>query len=274
MSGTRLPRPRLSDDVRKRLRADLMNEAVALAEERRQRSASLPARLRWWTRGPRLRAVAVVATLVVMLVGGAGAAAAGSLPGDPAFGLKRVAEEVELALAPTDDAKVQVLATQAQRRLDDLARTTDQPAKAPTASVEYEAAVKRFAAAVEALRSAQPGTKHDAVEQVVEDAREKHVPVLEDLRQRLPAGAQKGIERAIDEQEKLSPTAAPGDRGRPTARPTRTPEPSEQKKDEHTPAPTARETERPRPTITPRPTETPRATETSRGERPTETPHR
>jgi uncharacterized protein DUF5667 len=270
MSDMRLPRPQLRDDVRKRLRADLMNEAVALAEERRLRSRSFAQRLRWWS-APRLRAVAVIATLVVMLVAGAGAAAAGSIPGDPAFGLKRAAEEVQLAFATTDDARVQLLAAQAQRRLDELTLTADRPDRSPTASAEYEAAVKRFAAAVEALRTAEPGTKHDAVEQVVEDAREKHIPVLEDLKQRLPEAAQDGIDRAIDEQEKLAPSGT--QRPHPTARPTKSPEPGD-KQDDRGASPTRGGTERPRPTPTPRQTEAPRATETSRGERPTETPHR
>lgn len=271
MSNAPLPRPRLRDDFRKRLRAELMNEAVALAEERRSRSRSLAQRLRWWIAGPRLRAAAVLATLVVMLGVGAGAAAAGSLPGDPAFGLKRAAEQLQVVLAPTQEAKVQVLAAQAQQRLDDLARSADLPAKAPSASAEYEAAVQRFAAAVEALRSAEPGAKHDAVDRVVQDARDKDLPVLEDLKDRLPADAQPGIERAIDAQEKLAPTAAPGGDHRPSARPTKSPE-----RDERGATPSPRETERPRATTSPRPreTEAPRATETSRGERPSETPDR
>ncbi len=268
MSDARLPRPRLRDDFRKRLRSELMNEAVALAEERRLRSRSFAQRLRWWIVGPRLRAIAVVATLVVMLVGGAGAAAAGSLPGDPGFGVKRAVEQLELALAPTGEAKVQILATQVQRRLDDLTRAADLPDKAPTASAEYEAAVNRFAAAVEALRTSEPGAKHDAVDQVVQDARDKHLPVLEDLKERVPAGAKDGIDRAIDAEQKLSP--GDGDEhAKPTARPTRTPD-----RDDHGASPSPRETERPRTTATPRPTEAPRATETSRGDRATETPHR
>ncbi|MDE3113759.1 MAG: hypothetical protein KGN00_12615 [Chloroflexota bacterium] len=264
MSGAPLPPPRLRDDFRKRLRAELMNEAVALAEERRLSSRTFARRLRWWIAGPRLRAAAVVATLVVMLGAGAGAAAAGSLPGDPGYGLKRAAEQVQLALAPTPEARVQVLATQAQRRLDELTRTADEPAKAPTASAEYEAAVQRFAAAVEALRSAEPGAKHEAVDQVVNDARDKDVPVLEDLKDRLPADAQQGIDRAIDAQEKLAPSS---DDRRPSARPTRTPE-----RERATEAP--RETERPRATTTSRPRESegPRPTETPRGDQPSESP--
>lgn len=228
MSGVRLPRPTVREDFRKRLRAGLMNEAVALAEERRLRRRSLGERLLTFTT-VRLRPTLVAATIVAVLLAGAGAAAAGSLPGDPAFGLKRAAEEVELAFAPNDGARVEVLAAQAGRRLAELARTTARPDKAPTASAEYEAAVKRLAASVAALRAAQPGSKHDAVEQIVDAAREKHVPVLEELKQRLPAEAQRGIDRAILEHEKLQPSAKPGERGpRPGERPGTAPRKSDE----------------------------------------------
>jgi hypothetical protein len=241
VNGTRLPRPTIGEDFRKRLRAELMNEAVALAEERRSRRSSLPLRLALWWSSP-LRPVAVAATLVAVLVAGAGTAAAGSLPGDPTFVLKQAAEQVELALATSDDQKVQVLATQAQRRLEELARTTERPDKSPTASVAYEAAVARFAAAVEALRAAEPGQKHEAVEQVVEAARDKHVVILEELKDRLPPPAQEKIETAIREHEKLAPGKP--DRPRPTERPGGVPA---------------------SPTASP----APRVTETPRGGRPT-----
>jgi uncharacterized protein DUF5667 len=264
VSGAELRRPEPRAEFRKRLRARLMNEAVALAEERRGRP-SLARRLSWWMVGPRLRAVAVAAAIVILLIGGATSAAASSLPGDPAFGLKRAAEELEVALAPTAELKVQLLAAQSQHRLDELQQVVaDRPDKAPTASTEYEAAVSRFIAAVQALRAAEPGSKHEAVEQLVVDARSKHIAVLEDLRDRLPSDAQQGIDRAIEEQEDLLPGAAPGSRPGSSARPARKPEPGER-------SPGPRATERPRGTEA---TEAPRATETPRGSRPTETPHR
>ena len=245
MSGSRLPRPAMRDDFRKRLRADLMNEAVALAEERRARDRSPILRaLSWWSSS--MRPVVVAATLVLVLIAGAGTAAAGSVSGDPTFVLKQVAEQVELALATSDEAKVQVLAAQAQRRLDELARTSDRPEKAPTASTAYESAVERFVQAVEALRSAEPAVKHEAVDKVVDAATDKHIQVLEDIKDRLPAPAQEKIERAIQEHEKIAP-----------GKPERTPRPSE------------------RPGSVPgKPTETatPRATETPRGGRPSQLP--
>ncbi len=259
MSGVRIPRPIMRAEFRKRLRADLMNEAVALAEERRWRGTRSSARISMLV--ARLRPVAVAAVIVAVLLAGAGAAAAGSLPGDPGYGLKRAAEAVELALAPTAEAKLSVLATQAQRRLDDLTRTaSERPDRAPTATAEYEAAVQRFAAAVEALRAAEPGTKHDAVDELVESTRAKHEAILEELEQRVPASAQPGIERAIEEHEKLRPSAAPSPDergGKPSDVPSRSGEPA------RSPSPN-------------RPSEKPRADETSRGDRPSAlpTPHR
>lgn len=238
MSGARLPRPALREDFRKRLRADLMNEAVALAEERRLRRSSFAFRLAGWWAGP-VRPIVVGATLVAVLIAGAGTAAAGSVSGDPAFFLKQAAEQVELALADSDEAKVQVLATQAQRRLDELARTSDRPDRAPTASSAYEAAVAKFVAAVEALRATEgDASKRDAVERVVDAARNKHLEVLEDLKDRLPDPAKEKIEQAIDEQQKLSP-GNPDRPGRPSERPGVVPaRPSE------TPRPRATETPR------------------------------
>lgn len=220
----RLPRPVLRDEFRARLRADLMNEAVALAEERRARPRSVASRLvSWWSVG-RLRPVAVAAMAMVVLLAGTGVAAAGSLPGDAAYPLKRAVEEIEVSLATHPASKVEVLTKQAQRRLDDLSRAASRSDRAPTASSEYEAAVQRLAAAVGTLRAAEPSTRREAVEQVVEAAREKHVQVLEQLRERVPENAQRGIERALEEHAKLAPARDKekdkGPRGSPSAQPT------------------------------------------------------
>ena len=237
MSDVRLPRPTVREEFRRRLRSDLMNEAAALAEERRGRRSFAERFLTVMT--VRLRPIAVAAVVVAVLLAGTGVAAAGSLPGDPAFALKRAAEGVELAFALDDGTKVRVLAAQAERRLEELGRTASRPEKAPTASAEYEAAVRRLAVAVATLRTAEPGAKRDAVERVVEAARDKHVQVLEELKQRLPENAQEGVDRAIEQHEKIKQNErGPRSTDRPGAAPP--------KGDD------ARETQRPRPPETPR----------------------
>lgn len=219
MNDVRLPRPTPREDFRKRLRSDLMNEAVALAEERRARRRSFAERLATFL-AVRMRPIAVAATIVAILLAGSGAAAAGSLPGDPAFGLKRAVEAIEVALAPSEEAKVRVLAVQTERRLEDLTKSASRPDKAPTASAEYEAAVQRLAAAVAALRTAAPDAKREAVEEVVEAARDKHVQVLETLRERLPEGAQEGLERATEQHDKIK-ERGPKDEDRPGNAPSK-----------------------------------------------------
>lgn len=223
MSDARLGRPEPRAAFRARLRAELVREAAVLAAER-------AARRSWWSSllAPALRPAFAVATAAVLLFASAGVAAAGSLPGDPAFALKRAAEQIEVTLAPSDEARARVLAAQAARRLDELSRAATRPERAPTATAEYEAAVDRLAKAVEALRD--PSTREaqrEAVGEVVEAAREKHVQVLEALRDRLPDAAKPGIDRAIEQTEKLrqgpgpNPAGpeqrAPADRSRPPA---------------------------------------------------------
>jgi len=214
MSELRLPRPELRPEFRKRLRAQLMAEAVVLAEERRAHPWRV--RLASWTVGA-LRPLLVTAVLAVMLLGGAGVAAAGALPGDLTYGLKQAAERVELALAFDEERKAEVLAAQAQRRLEELSRTaSERPDKAPTASESYTDAVERFREAVEAVRQAEPADKREAVEELVDAAKAKHVPVLETLRERVPEAAQQGIDRALEEHKKLEAGKnAPGRPGSP-----------------------------------------------------------
>lgn len=203
MNEMRIPRPEPRAEFRARLRADLMREAHAMADRRTRTFAD---RVRAMWTAPVLRPALAAGTLVAFLLAGTGVAAAGSLPGDAAYPLKRAVEEVELALATTPEGKVEVLAAQAQRRLGELEKAATRSDKAPTASSEYEAAAARLAEAVAVLRSAPKGERREAVERVVEAAREKHVEVLEQLRERVPENAQKGIDRAIEQQRKIAPS--------------------------------------------------------------------
>lgn len=274
MSRPMLPRPEMDPDFRKRLRSTIVNEAVALAEERRLRRPALAQRV-----GDllfRLRPALVAAIVVFTLVGGAGVAAAGSLPGDPAYGLKQAAEAIELALAPNADARVEVLASQAQRRLDELQdAASDRPDKAPTASEAYAAAVERLRQAVETMRTAEPEDKRDAVEELVDAAHDKHVQVLETLRERVPEPAQQGIDRALEEQQKIDAGkpdhGRPADPGRSGGAPGRAPaSPATETASSSTPTPSPSPT--PTPTSDTTATASPRASETPRGGRPSSVP--
>lgn len=215
----RLPEPRIREEFRRELRARLMHEAVTALAPRPRGTA--------WTF---LRPALGVGLAGILLVGGAGTAAAGSMPGDLAFSLKRAAEDLQVTLTFDDVQRVQLLAQIADRRLAELKKVADSAdeSKAPTASEEFAAAVARFRAAVDAVQKAAPHEKSEAVQELVEAAREKHEAVLDEVQPKIEnEKAQRAIERAKDEEDKdtRGENEKRDDEGR-TPRPTRTPQPS------------------------------------------------
>jgi hypothetical protein len=211
----RLPRPEPRDAFKRALRAQLMAQAPLVLA--RRETAWSRFQVSWMK--PALAAAAVV----LVLVAGAGKAAADSLPGDLTFGLKTAAEQVQLALALDDTTRLKVLSEDADHRLAELTRAiTTRPNVAPTATAEYAAAVARFTAAVDALRG-KPDTSADKrteVEDVIDAARAKHQAVLDELEKTAPADEKLDLERARDEADKLRPSDKP-DRTK-TPQPTRT----------------------------------------------------
>jgi hypothetical protein len=195
LSDRRLPEPHLRDEFRRELRARLMREAAITLAPRRRETA--------WTAW--LRPALAVGLTAVVLIAGAGSAAANSVPGDAAFGLKRAIEEVRVALAFDGEARVRVLAEIADERLSELERVASRDDKAPTASEEYAAAVARFRAAVDALQEAAPEDKRDVAQDVADAARDKHELILELLKERLSERAKEPVERAIEEERRDTP---------------------------------------------------------------------
>jgi hypothetical protein len=99
-----LPRPKPRDAFKRALRAHLMVQAPAVLAPRETTWSRVGTAWASW-----LKPVAAFATVALLLVGGAGKAAADSLPGDPAFGLKIAAEQLQLALALDDSSRLQLL---------------------------------------------------------------------------------------------------------------------------------------------------------------------
>jgi hypothetical protein len=196
LSEQRLPEPRIRDEFRRELRARLMSEAnVVLIPKRRENA---------WTAWMRPALVAGLAALVLVI--GAGSAAAGSVPGDATFGLKRAMEEVRVALTFDDVERVRVLSEIADQRLSELERVASRDDKAPTASEAYADAVTRFRAAVDALQQASPEEdKRELAQNVADAAREKHEMVLEYLRERLSEKAKDSVDRATEEERRDTP---------------------------------------------------------------------
>jgi hypothetical protein len=246
-----LPRPKPRDAFKRALRAQLMAQAPSVLSPRETTWDRLAgAFLR-----PALRPAMVAAVIALLVAGSAGKAAADSLPGDAAFGLKLAAEQLQLTLALDDTTRLRLLAEQADHRLAELAEAVStRPAAAPTATDAYAAAVQRFTQALDALQG-KPGTSADtetAADDVVDAAHAKHEAVLDELQKTAPESAQSGLERAREEADKLHPSGRPAR----TLEPKDTPEPretSEPTRDARTPAPT-RAAE---PTRTASPTRTP-----------------
>lgn len=247
-----LPRPEPREPFKRALRSQLMAQASSTLVRRETTWTRFQVSWRSW-----LKPAVAFAAVAMLLVGGAGKAAADSLPGDAAFGLKTAAEQLQLALALDDTSRLRLLSDATDHRLAELSRAlTTRLDAAPVATDEYAAAVERFTAAVDALRG-RPDTSADkkaAVEDVVDAAYAKHEAVLDELEKNAPAAAQRGLERAKQEAEKLHASD----------RPARTLEPSDR----------SDRTRSPRPTRTSPPiriAEPTRASEQPRGGEPTRT---
>ena len=240
----RFPEPRMRDEFRSELRAKLIAEAQTILDPHARRGAA-------WTSW--LRPALGVAVAALVLIAGAGTAAAGSVPGDPAFALKKAVEDLQVTLTFDDVQRVQLLAQLADRRLDDLQKVADRADRAPTASEEYADAVTRFRAAVDAMQHAAPQDKADAAQGVADAARDKHDAVLDVIEDKVPEQAKPALERAKEEEHRdRNDNDNGGTKGNDTPRPSRSAEP----------------TRSPRPSETSRSTETPRRTDAPATTRP------
>jgi len=232
MTQHRMPEPKLRDEFRRELRMRLMSEAQLVLRPKTRTSTWVG-----W-----LRPAMAVGLAAVVLFAGAGVAAAGSLPGDPAFGLKRAFEDARVALTGDDVDRVKLLAQITDTRLAELQQVANRSDKAPTASEEYAKAVARFRAAVDALRQAAPADKRAAADEVADAAQAKHEAVLEQLKGQVPDKAKESLERAIEDErngkiERDNDKRTNEDPSSP--RPTRTLEPGRAPTPRATPTPRA-----------------------------------
>ncbi|MEP7004212.1 MAG: DUF5667 domain-containing protein [Chloroflexota bacterium] len=238
MSGM-LPRPEPRDAFKRALRSQLMSQAAT----------TLVGRETTWSRFQRLfmRPAIALAAVVLLLTGGAGKAAADSLPGDAVFPLKRAVEQVQLAFAVDDTTRLRILAEHADHRLIELAESigTHRVTTTPIARAEYAHAIAALTKLVDAVR-AEPTASEDkrtAAEDVVDAAHLKHRAVLEQLAERVKNGdddEQRDIDEAKGESEKLHASDKPARSAEPTdtSERTRTPQPTKTATPNRTPEPT------------------------------------
>ena len=203
---------RVPPEFRSRLRASLLTAPVVLESPRPS--------LFGWSRLTLRPIVASVLVLALLATAGGGVAAASSLPGDPAFALKRAAEDVQVALAPDDISRLDTLVTQSGRRLVDLETLAARRSNAvATATDEYLAASSRVETVLTRVAALAPSSGRDAALARAEAESADHLARLQALATRLPEAAQHGIQRAIEVQQTVHGKSgdAPGRRGSPVA---------------------------------------------------------
>jgi len=146
-------------------------------------------------------ALAPILVLALLAATGGGAAAATSLPGDPAFVLKRGVEQVQVALAPDEIARLDTLVAQADSRLADLETLSGRHSNAAGAGVdEYLAASTRVDEEVTRVSGMPASSRRDATLAHASTASADHLARLQALATKLPDAAQHGIQRAIEVQ--------------------------------------------------------------------------
>ena len=201
------PRP----EFREELRSYLLTAPVTVESPRRSPVG--------WSRVFALRpALAAILVLVLLAAAGGGAAAATSLPGDPAFALKRAVEDVQVTLATDDVARLNTLVTQSDRRLADLETLVSRRSAAVgTGTDEYAAAVTRIDEAVSRVVALPASSEREAALARASAASTDHLARLQALAARLPDAAQRGIQRAIEVQQRVhgKSDVAPGRSGTP-----------------------------------------------------------
>ena len=202
------PRP----EFRAQLRSSLLAAPVGFESPRRSS--------REWSRilAPRSLLTAILLVALLAVVGG-GAAAAASLPGDPAFVLKRAAEDAQVALSSDDVARLSTLVAQSDRRLVDLETLVARRSGAVGVGTdEYTAAVTRIDVTVTRVAALPASAQRDAALARAAAASDDHLARLQALAARLPDAAQRGIQRAIEVQQRVhGKSNVPGRSGVPAA---------------------------------------------------------
>jgi len=200
------PRP----EFRSRLRSSLLTVPVTVESPRRSPLG--------WSGVLALRPALAAILVLVLLAAAGGGAAATSLPGDPAFALKRAGEDVQVTLATDDVARLNTLVTQSDRRLADLETLVSRRSAAVgTGTDEYAAAVTRIDEAVSRVVALPASSEREAALARASAASTDHLARLQALAARLPDAAQRGIQRAIEVQQRVhgKSDVAPGRSGTP-----------------------------------------------------------
>jgi hypothetical protein len=189
----RYEKPRASARLRAHIRHRLLTAPAQPRHARRFAFSLAP-----------LRPLLAAAVVIMLLSEVAGIAAAASLPGDPAFTLKRAGETVEVAIAGDDISRLTVLVAQADRRLSDLhTALVTRPSAVDAAAEEYALAVVRVDVAAETVATDARSARRDAALALAGAASQSHLDILRALASTLPGPAQAGLARATEAHQRI-----------------------------------------------------------------------
>ncbi|MEK7216144.1 MAG: DUF5667 domain-containing protein, partial [Chloroflexota bacterium] len=161
-----------------------------------------------------ITAAALIAALLLGTTSSAVAVSAGSLPGDPLYLVKTQVEDIQLALAITEDQKAEFAINRAANRTTEIAALAAQGKSVPAETIA------RLAAHTSSALALAEGTKPSNIQRLL-GITERQLEVLAQVASIAPAAAQPGLERALEAGhqgrerakaalERAKPAATPG----------------------------------------------------------------
>ncbi|MGA9533372.1 MAG: DUF5667 domain-containing protein [Anaerolineales bacterium] len=175
-------------------RTRVLNRVKARVTRSRRRPSAAPSR-RWLSslRRPAFALASLVLALALLLTGtGVAYAASGSLPGDPLYGVKLGLEKARLALTFQERSRVQLLNQFTNRRLMEL-QTMQQSGR----TNGVDAGLQRYGESLDDLVGELQKVNGPGEYQGVVENMQHHTDVLQGLLETAPAGAQSGLQNAI-----------------------------------------------------------------------------
>jgi hypothetical protein len=204
------PRSQFVENASQRLVSKLPNRNVSYREKtrpiKRQRQRL---RLNFGV----VRMVAIIVLALSVFTGGTAFAADSAEPGDTLYGLDLTFEQIQLSLAPTQEAAARIHLNIANERLEEAESKLGEGDydNGNVALVAYEQEMATLADLV----GGETGIDQEELTELVVAEASRHLEVLEGLLEKVPEPAHKGILRAIEASNKPKknvPQGPPEDR--------------------------------------------------------------
>jgi hypothetical protein len=160
-----------------------------------------------------VRMVTIIVIVLTVFTGGTAFAADSAEPGDYLYGLDLTLEQIQLSLAPTQEAAARIHLNIANERLEEAENKLGE-GDYDNGNVALDAYEQEMAT-LAGLVSGENGVDKEELTELVIAETSRHQEVLEQLLGKVPEPAQKGILRAIEASNKAkdhAPKGPPEDR--------------------------------------------------------------